>query len=192
MTDPALATVTQLANFMQLPLAPTDPTAALLLDIASGMVRDELKQYLSPVAGEVLVADPIEGAYVLLPELPVTNVALVEWLDSTVTPNVWTTADPSTYTVSTRTGMVSALPGCGVEWPTAPGSWRITYDHGYQTIPNSLMGVVLGVAARAYSSPASIESERIGGYQVKYAVEQAGYSAIEMKTLNRFRDSTVA
>jgi hypothetical protein len=185
----ALATVDQLASFMQLPLTSADPTATLLLQIASGMVRDDLKQQLDPVTDDIVELDPINGTTVRLPELPVTDVTLVEYLDSTVTPAVWTTADPSTYTVSRKTGFVTVKPWTGVCWPTDPESWRVTYSHGFAELPDSLLGVVLGVAARAYSSPASIELERLGGYQVKYAVEAEGFSALELKTLNRYKDT---
>jgi len=192
MTDTPLATVDQLASFMQLPLASDDPTATLLLDIASGMVRDYLKQQLDQATDDVVLLDPINGAYLMLPELPVASVSLVEYLDASVSPAVWTTADPSTYTVSARLGMIAGSPGCGIYWPSTPASWRVTYTHGYSPIPSSLVGVVLGVAARAYSSPAGIELERIGGYQVKYAVEAAGFSAIELITLNRYKVAVIS
>lgn len=198
----ALASVTQLASFMQLPLTSTDPTATLMLSIASDMVRDYLGQQLDPATGDVVLLDPINGAFVVLPELPVTTVTLLEILDTTQSPPVWTTVDPSLYTVSLTLGIIAGTPGCGVFWPSTPGSWRITYSHGYAfgdtppqgfpTLSNSIIGVVLGVAARAYSSPASIEQERIGGYQVKYAVEAAGFSALELVTLNRYRDVSIS
>jgi hypothetical protein len=192
MSDTPLATVDQLAAYMALPLVSTDPAALLYLSAASGTVRDYLQQELTVVAGDVFLADPIDGAYVFLPEHPVTAVSLVELYDDTVTPGVWSTADPSTYTVSKRLGIIAGKPGCGVQWPTDPETWRVTYNHGFATLPDSLLGVVLGVAARAYSSPASIETERIGGYQVKYAVEGEGFTAIEKKALNRYRWPRIA
>lgn len=202
MSETPLATVQQLASFMQLPLASDDPTATLMLQIASDMVRDYLKQQLDAVQNDVVVLDPINAAYVVLPELPVADVTLLEILDTTQDPAVWTTVDPSQYTVSLNLGIIAGLPGCGVFWPPTPGSWRVTYSHGYGTgdtppagfpvLSNSLVGVVLGVAARAYSSPASIEQERIGGYQVKYAVEAAGFSALELVTLNRDKEMSIS
>jgi hypothetical protein len=195
MSETPLATVAQLAAFLPLPLADTDPTALLILQTASGMVRDHLEVQgyavdLNPA--DVVLFDPIEGVMAQLDGLPINSVALVEYFDTTVTPGVWTTADPTTYTVSKRTGLVSALPWTGVVWPTNPESWRVTYSHGFTTLPNSLLGVVLGVAARAYSSPASIESERIGGYQVKYAMEADGFSPIELAAMARYKAPGVA
>lgn len=185
--DP-LATPAQLGAFMQETIAANDASALLYLSIASGMVRDSLQQQITATTGEVILADPIDGSYVLLPELPISDVSLVETFDGTV----WTTADPSTYTVSKRLGMIAGKPGYGVAWPSDPETWRVTYSHGFATVPDSLVGVVCGVAARAYASPVAVDLERLGGYQVKYAVESAGFSPLELIALSRYRVARVA
>lgn len=189
MADAPLATVDQLSAYLQLPqsLSSTDASALLYLQIASGMVRDYLEQKITAVTAEVVLIGPAPGYgfSVFLPEMPVTNVSLVETLDNTVTPAVWKTADPTTYTVNLATGVVAALPWTGVVWPSNPGSWRITYDHGFTAVPDGLMGVTVSVAARGYSAPAGIDLERVGGYQVKYAID-GGFTDPEQKTLNRY------
>lgn len=189
MADAPLATVDQLSAYLQLPqpLASTDASALLYLQIASGMVRDYLQQKITAVAAEVALVNPAPGYgfSVFLPEMPVTNVSLVETLDNTVTPAVWKAADPTTYTVNLATGVVAALPWTGVIWPTNPGSWRITYDHGFATVPDGLMGVTVSVAAREYTTPAGVDLERVGGYQVKYDIG-GGFTDLEQKTLNRY------
>lgn len=184
----ALATPAQLSAFLQQPLDNFDPAALLMLDIASGMVRDFLQQDLTPASNDVLTLDPVNAAYAVLPELPVTDVTLVEVFDGTV----WSTVLPAYYTVSKRTGVVSAVPNTGYHWPSAPESWRVTYSHGFAPIPSSIIGAVLGAAARAYSSPAGVDSERIGGYQVKYGMEADGFSAIERKGLARYVNPRIA
>lgn len=178
----ALATVAQLRAFLNEGTTPVDadPAATLMLQIASGMVRDYLQQNITQVVDDVVLLDPING-YLLLPELPVTAVSLVETFDGTA----WSTVDPSSYSVSKRLGMIGALPGFTL-WPVLPESWRVTYTHGYAVVPDSILGAVLGVAGRGYASPLSIDSERIGGYQVKYAMESDGFSAIEKVGLNRY------
>lgn len=186
MAGASLASVQQLAAYLQQPLEDTDASALLYLQIASGMICDYLEQQLVLVADDAYVADPINGAYVFLPELPVGAVSLVETYDDTVTPGVWSTADPSTYTVSTALGIVAGKPCYGVQWPTDPGTWRVTYTHGFSVIPDALMGVACGVAARAYVTQDGIDSERIGGYQVKYDIQADGFSPIELKALGRY------
>lgn len=189
MSLPPLASVTQLAAFLKQTIDESDATANLMLDIASGMVRGALQQDLSLAANDVVLFDPIEGAHVLLDELPIVAVSLFEIRDET---GAWSTVAPSNYTVSTRTGMVTALGGHGISWPTRPGSWRITYTHGFDTIPDTLVGVVLGVAGRAFVGELGVESERIGAYQVKYAMEADGFSPIEAKALARIRIARIA
>ena len=184
MNDTPLATVDQLAAYLQQPLAANDPSATLMLGIASSMVRDELQQDLDYVANDVAVLDPIDGAFLFLPQLPVADVTLVETWDPDLL--AWVTQDPTTYTVSTSLGAIAAIPGCGIVWPSTPGSWRVTYSHGFNPIPDGLVGVVLGVAARTYSTPAGAESERIGGYQVKYAMQADGFKPLERKILGRY------
>ncbi|TFB96529.1 MULTISPECIES: hypothetical protein [unclassified Cryobacterium] len=184
----ALATPAQLAAFLQQPLAADDASAILMLDIASGMVRDFMQLTLDPVINDVVLIDPLAGYVALLPETPVTSVSLLETFDGTV----WTTVDPATYTVSKRLGMISANPNTGFHWPSAPESWRVTYSHGFAVMPMSIVGAVLGAAARAYSSPAGIDLERIGGYQVKYGMEADGFSSIERKGLARYMNPRIA
>ena len=188
MTDTALASPAQLGAFLQETIAPDDTSALLYLSIASGMVRDYLHQQITEEVGDVLLADPIDGSYVLLPELPVSAVSLVETFDGIT----WTTVAPANYTVSKRLGMLAGKPGTGVQWPSEPESWRVTYSHGFNEVPDSIVGAVLGVAARAYSSPVAVDSERIGGYQVKYLIESAGFSPLEKIALDRYKVPGIA
>lgn len=187
MSDAPLATVAQLAAYLQQPLADNDASGLLYVQIASAMVRDYLQQTITSVTGDVVLVDPIPGYgfSILLPEMPVTAVTLVETLDDSVIPSVWTTADPTTYTVSLPLGVVAAKPYTGVTWPTDPGYWRVTYNHGFTAVPDGLSGVVVSVAAREYASPAGVDLERVGGYQVKYSIG-GGFTDLEQKILNRY------
>jgi hypothetical protein len=176
----AFATPAQLGAFLQQPIADTDLSALLMLEIASGMVVKYLDQQISFQAGDIAELDPASSK-VILPEMPVLGVSLVEYFDGTS----WVTAAPNTYKVSLRLGTVTGLGGLGTRWPADPGSWRVTYDHGYSPVPFGIVGAVLGAAARAYSTPAGIDMERIGGYQVKYTMEAEGFTAIEKIGLGR-------
>jgi hypothetical protein len=173
---------------------PADASALLILEIASGMVRDHLELNgwaLDAAAADVVLVDLVEGngISVFLDGLPVTAVTLVETFDGTT----WTTADPLTYTVSKRLGIIAALPWTGVSWPTSPESWRVTYNHGFAVLPSSILGVVLGVAARAWVNPGgTVDSETKGPFTVKYAMEAGGFSPIEAKALARYVNPRVA
>ena len=176
-----LATPAQLGAYLQQTFTNSDPAALMVLSIGSSAVRDYLQQQLSAVAGDVFVTDLIDNE-VFLPEFPVTAVTLVETFDGTV----WTTADPKTYTVSKRLGIISTVPYSGVIWPTKPETWRVTYSHGFSAIPDGLVGVCLGVAARIYATQDGIDSERVGGYQVKYQSDPEGFSPLQMKIMARY------
>jgi hypothetical protein len=181
-----LATVAQLAATLQVTLDPADAAAILQLATASGKIRDFLQQDITATAGDVVELDPLDGAYVILPQLPVTAVSLVEMFVTDPVTGIltWTTADPTTYTVSKRLGMIAAKPGYGVNWPTDPETWRVTYDHGFTVVPDSLQGVCAAIAARAYASPAGVDLERIGGYQAKYSKDD--FSPTEISTLTKY------
>lgn len=179
MNEP-LATVDQLAAFIGGDV--NADSADLYLDIASGMVRDYLNQQITEVLNDVVILDPVNGANVLLPETPVTKILSVEVL----TDGTWTLCDPSSYVASLNTGLIVGLSHVDVRWPYTAGSWRVTYSHGFEDVPSTIVGVVLGVAARGYSSPVSVQQERIGNYQVRYAVESGGFSPIEKAALARY------
>jgi hypothetical protein len=186
---PALATPTQLGLLLKEPIGDVDPSALLMLDTASGMVRDCLQiGDIEAVSADRQLFDPINGAFVFLDQLPVTAVTLVETFDGTT----WTTADPTTYTVSKRLGIISALPGLGVTWPTNPETWRVTYDHGFTQIPSSILGVVLGVAARAWTNPENLAAETFGPHQVRYQMQASGFTALEAKTLSHYASPRAA
>jgi hypothetical protein len=184
-----LATVADLNNFSQLALDPADPSAAFLLSVASGMIRRYLEQDVTVVESDVEYCDPLNSSVVLLRQLPVQSVSKVETSTDGAT---WAVVDPANYTVSRKTGVVAAKPYTGVQWPSEPESWRVTYSHGYATVPDELKGVACSIAARFYSTPAGIDMERTGQRQVKYSLESAGFSGMEAMVLSSFRNPRVA
>ena len=185
-----LATVADLNNFSQLALAPTDPSAAYLLKVASGMIRRYLEQDITQTLNDVELCDPLNGQMVLLKQLPVQSVSLVETsTDGGVT---WTTVLPANYTVSKRTGVVAAKPFTGVDWGQDPESWRVTYSHGYATVPDEINGVCCSIASRFYATPVGIDMERTGQRQVKYSLESAGFTGAEAMVLAAFRNPRLA
>lgn len=186
---PDLATVPDLSAFAQLNLDPDDAAATFLLKVASGMVRAYLQQDLSRTDNDIVLFDPV-GTLVELTNLPVLSVSLVEITNDSG--STWTTLDRSSYTLSRRAGIIAARPFTGIQWPSDPESWRVTYSHGYDPIPDEIKGVVCGVAARAYSSPVGIDMERTGQRQVKYALESGGFSGLEQIVLDNYRLARLA
>jgi hypothetical protein len=187
MGEPGFVTVNELGGFLKLSLT-EDVATQFLIDFASDMVRDYLQQQIDYTVDDVITLDPRHDGYVFLPELPVVSVSKLETFDG----YVWTTIPFDAWTVSAETGLVAAIGWTGTRWPTGPGTWRVTYTHGYEEIPNSIKAAALGLAARVYSSPVAVASEGIGGYQVKYATESAGFSTLELAALNRYKVPRIA
>lgn len=161
-----LATVADLANYVQEAIPDDDPAATLSLQIASGVIRSYLGYDVSS-ASTTEYCDPINGSFVELRQAPVLNVVAVEYIDADT--GLFTLADATQYTLSRRLGVLALRPGLGIRWPTDPESVRVNYSYGYDEIPDAIWGVVLGIAARQWSTPVGVESERLGGYNVRYA-----------------------
>lgn len=189
MSEP-FASTQEFGYFIQSTIADTDPAALMYLEAASDVVRDYLQQQIDMTVNDVIVVRPESNGNVFLPELPVVSVSLVE----SYLGGVWTPVVSTSYQVVSGTGVLtldlSALAAYGLG--VADGLCRVTYTHGYQDTPNSIKQATLGVAARAWSVPIGVETERIGGYQVKYAVQATGFSPIELAALNRYRVPRVA
>lgn len=183
-----LAEPADLGRFLGETIPDTDTRALLLLDLASGQVRTYLGHPVIEVT-ETVELDPLPGACVLLPAAPVTAVHEV----ATAGPAGWLARDPADYAVSKATGMIRGRStgridlGYRGQWPTDPGSWRVTYSHGYPTVPSTVLGVVLAVAARLWVTPQGVDSERVGDYQVKYTAAGGVFTTVEQAALDRYR-----
>lgn len=188
MTD--LASVEDLAAFSQLPIETNDETAVFLIKVASGMIRAYLGQTVTLVEDDVEYVDPVNGYFASLGQLPVVSVSQVEVSsDGGLT---WSVAPAGSYKVSRRTGTITARSGSSVPWPSDEESWRVTYTHGFESVPPELGGVCCGLAARYYSTPIAVDMERVGQRQVKYNIEAAGFSAMESMALSAFRLARMA
>lgn len=180
-----LATVDELAAYSQQPIAADDAAAVFLLKVASGMIRAYLDQTVTFVQDDVEYVDPVNASFVALKELPVVAVTQVEISsDGGLT---WTSVPAGAYKVSRRTGTITVRQGSSVRWPDDEESWRVTYSHGYQSVPAELSGVCCGLAARYYSTPVAVDMERVGQRQVKYNIEAAGFTALESMALAAYR-----
>lgn len=180
----SLATVAQLADFSQQPIDDADTSAVFLLSVASGMIRSHLGQTITQVTDDVEYLDPVNGAFASLAQTPVTVVSKVEVTrDGGLS---WVEAPVGSYSVSRRKGTITAKAGA-FRWPWDEESWRVTYTHGFEEVPDEIIGVCCGLAARYYSTPIAVDMERVGQRQVKYAIEADGFSALESMALSAYR-----
>lgn len=185
-----LATDSQLASRVQ---GDVDTASAVLaVTNASGMIRAVARQVFSFVSQETVTL--AGGSQVLtLPERPAvvdgsnpltvvevgmfgtTDVTLVEGRDFERLGGELTRGYPNWWADGGR------LMG----WPRGyqRGLWapkvRVTYSHGYTTIPDDLQALCLDIAQALYTNPAGLRSMSIDDYSETRATELLGAATVE-------------
>lgn len=170
MALPALATVEELAAWMQREPAEMPEGAALVLDTASAIVRSEARQRFTRGTSTVAVAP--RGQYVPLPQRPVISIERV-WRGGGDLP-------PEDYRLWRDELHFRQLGSAPV---------YVTYTHGYATVPADVRAIVLTLAGRVLTNPSDLRQESVGSVSVTYAAETIGASLapIERDQLARYR-----
>lgn len=161
--------------------APPADQAALARDLAQGLVRDYLRQEVTQATWEVSL--PVDsdryGLVVRLPQRPVTDVTSVridgvalaqgsEWTWDGVSPLVrlaWTPGSPSSV--------------------PAPLRATVSYDSGWETVPEHVRAVALGVAARIVDNPTGLRSESVDDYSFTRAGSDADLTGLTLTPAER-------
>jgi hypothetical protein len=146
------------------------------LQYASDYVRAYCRQSFTYVEDDVVVVDPWPDSSAWLPEWPVESVSNVQaWLfDPSTGAFSWTALTNWAWTTQGRiydtTPVVVGVMGAPYpSWPKLPESLRVTYTHGFQTIPDDLQSVVLRIAADVSDNPGSVHSEKVGDVTTVWA-----------------------
>lgn len=137
-TLPGLVTQADVEAALGRPIADAALLARLIRE-ASAALRDQLGMPLSPVSGDVVTLDSNGAQVILLPNWPVLAVTSVV-IDGQ-------TASVSDYEWSA----VGALRRCG-GWPVGYRKVVVTYDHGYNPLPASIVSSVAAAIARRYDA----------------------------------------
>lgn len=194
--DP-LATVTDLEARLGRDLTAEEAARAdALLADASALIRAYTRQDFTQVLGDVIVLRPV-GTVVRLPQRPVQQVTQVVAVGGSDTlPDVALPAGSWTWDGIDRvdiwppsTDWILNLPEARADgWPSV-NTYRITYDHGYATVPADVVATVCAMVLRTLLSPsmaAGMVSERIGAYN--YQLQQGSGSsgaAVTLTTADR-------
>lgn len=187
-----IVTVGEFAAFLRLPDGQLDEAQATeMLEGASGLVRDEIGQSLDLVEDDIWTTRPRGGQILHLPQLPVTEVTLVEerrtiaagWQSLTV--DVDYEADLFDGTLirlgaaifSTGEGLNGQVTGWpGSIFPRYPGGLvRVTYTHGFTEIPDTIRTVIKRVAARGYDNPEAVAQDMVGKVTTSYGATPGLY-----------------
>lgn len=145
----SFATPADLAAYLQIPTfvgeVDAEASAQLALDIATSVVIERTGQAFTATTGDVVTLDTFPGDDIRLPQRPVTAVTSV------------VTRERGHATTTTRTLNTDyEHRGDRLRW-VGFGSWpyevTVTYDHGYETIPDDVKGATLAVAAELFDNP---------------------------------------
>ena len=170
--------------------------AQALLSDASAVVRAYTRQNFDLVTDDEVVLRAT-GGRISLPGRPVQGVSRVEVIGGSDALPDFTLADWLFDGIDTvRIGEGAAVINLPEAWwddDGYPGTYRVTYTHGYAEVPAEMLSVVCGVVLRVLTNPSGYRSETVGSYSVTYAVpatgEQLGtnLTRYEMRVLDRYR-----
>lgn len=187
----ALATTTQLASRLQQDLDAS--TAQLAVDVGSGLVRAVARQTFSFVSQETVTLRGGERV-LTLPQRPLvvdgsnpltvvevgefggTDLTMVEDRDFSRLGNELTRGYPWWWNNTQRLmGYPRGARPLGVWAPKV----RVTYSHGYTTIPDDVVGFALDAASVLYDNPTSLRSISIDDYSETKAAEVLGAELVK-------------
>lgn len=196
MGHPALATVEQVGAILRIDLEPDDATAGFLVSMASDIVRGYIDQVVTRVVDDVELVTPHNG-WITLKQRPVLSVSKLE-RNEYATDN-WTEIPVEEYWTDIEGGRIRAAgtgnyygyPYWAHGWPTHERSFRVTYTHGWEVIPDGLAGATALLAARLYNTPPGILNERNGQRGATFQAEQL-LSPLERLALGPYRDARIS
>jgi hypothetical protein len=173
---------------MQTDLPADDATALFFIGWASNMIREYVDNTITAVSGDVAYLTPA-GGELQLPNLPVTAVSQLE---RELSDGTWEVVDPTAYRVNLRRGTIRPSGYWPAGWGTLEDSLRVTYDHGTDPVPAAVSGVVASLAARLYTTPVGITSERNGQRATTYAKAEDFLTPMELISLAPYREARLS
>lgn len=198
----AFADTDALAAYLNVEFSATTlAVAEQALDLATDAIRALASTDLDEVTETVLLHGHASGSpTIILPDpYPITAVTLVELLDPD-----FTTWRPLVYQQDwtwTETGILTRVMSASdvvnvpiVNWPSRPRSVRVTYQHGWATVPAPLIGVCLSIAARLFTNPTDLVDLNVDGFSERYRTnkDSADFTAAEERIIGAYREVVVA
>jgi len=182
--------VTSLAEDSDLVSNSYDSTAVEgALSWATSVITGYCDRNFDLVTGDVVTIDPNRDS-ALLPQFPVVSVTSVYgYLPNPDSPGGMAWIALTNYNWVASTGLIyntTGLPGTvwsvGPSWPWLPGSLRVTYSHGYATIPQPLKDVCVRLAQQYLENPAQTVQRRVGDMESRFA---GNSGVIDLSSLDR-------
>lgn len=171
MTLPPLATAADLAARYEIDIPAGSPVEGrinqLLKDASAAIRRYARAQQISFVADDTQVLTAPGGRRLVLPQRP----AVVD-AEHPVTVKI----DGTVVTGWRFDGRQSLIRDAGWftrydPWYSSTGTVEVTYSHGYQEVPDDVVGIACAAVWRAQSNPDALRSETIGDWSYQKATE---------------------
>ena len=194
----ALATIQDLQDRLGRALTDTEAARApALLDDASALIRAYTGQTFDLVADEEVVLR-VQAGIVRLPQRPVTAVSAVVAIGGAGMPDIavvdWVFDGVDQVQLGDGASVIN-LPE--IWWDDEdgyPGTYRVTYSHGYATPPADVVAVACAMVLRTLTAPTTqggITSETIGAYSYSMKAADTGVAVSlgqpERAALARYR-----
>lgn len=146
---------------------------------------------------DVVIIDPKPYRRAMLPQTPVAQVRTVEaWLPtSNPSGMAWTALTNYSYDADTgriwdTTGLPGTTTSLSWSWPWLPQSLRVTYDHGYATIPQDLISCACRFAQQYLENPTLTLQRSVGQVNDRFAGNTGGVGIVinvfDMKIMDRY------
>lgn len=161
------------------------------------------------VSDDVAYVDPATHHRALVPGLPVLSVTSVEGFMPAPSGGLdWVPL--TNYAFVSETGLIydtTGQPGTSwsistASWPWLPGSLKITYDHGYSTVPQPLIDTACRLAQQYLENPGlklarkvgDMQDTFFGGYSTGANIGSVGVvlNALDRAVLDRFTLVSIA
>lgn len=165
-------TIEELSAFLQISIPYDSAAAERAIREATAVIKAYCHQTIELVEDDMLTIDSHGGTRIYLPELPVLKVTKVIEDGKTL-------VDGTDY----QLGQYGILHRLNTYWAIGIQIITITYDHGYEPIPELVRDICTRAASRAYQSGLragevdgvpGIQSTQLGDYSVSYGSEQSG------------------
>ena len=194
----ALATIQDLEDRLGRPLTAEEAARApALLDDASALIRAFTGQRFDLAASDEVVLR-VQAGIVRLPQRPVIAVSAVVAIGGVGMPDITVVGWVFDGVDQVRIGDGSAVINLPEVWRDDddgyPGTYRVTYSHGYATSPADVVAVVCAMVLRTLTAPTAqggITSETIGSYSYSLKTADTGVAVSlgqpERDALARYR-----
>ncbi|MBF6060513.1 hypothetical protein IU500_06945 [Nocardia terpenica] len=167
-------------------------------EYASQLVRGYCGIAFDYTRDDTKLLDPRGDGTVQLPQTPVLAVSAVAgWMPGPAgrwdwQPITWFRWLPRGLLYCTARLEVTTLPTWGPVWPWVPGGLRVTYDHGYPTIPDDIQAVVTRLATQISKNPAWVQSRKVGEVATVYTTTGITLRDEDKRVLDRYAAQEVS